>query len=177
VIERLSALARNDSRVICLLGNHDRMVLDFLADPVEAGSLWLMNGGDATLRSYGLDAFGAETRRRLRDLRDRFAETLPAAHRDFLEGLSLSDQFGDFFFCHAGIRPGVPLEAQSPEDLVWIRDTFLFDPRDHGVVVVHGHTPQSRPEVLPNRINIDTGAVFGGPLTVLALEGTGYRFL
>ncbi|MCB1496914.1 MAG: serine/threonine protein phosphatase [Bauldia sp.] len=177
VIERLSALSESDSRVVCLLGNHDQMVRDFLADPVGAGPLWLTNGGDATLRSYGLDAFGTETRRRLRDLRDRFAAVLPAAHLDFFEGLSLAEQLGDFFFCHAGIRPGVPLDEQSPEDLVWIRDEFLSDARDHGVVVVHGHTPQSSPEVLPNRINVDTGAVFGGPLTVLALEGTGYRFL
>jgi serine/threonine protein phosphatase 1 len=86
-------------------------------------------------------------------------------------------QFGDFFFCHAGIRPGVALPAQTDEDLVWMREPFLSSDRDHGAVVVHGHTPQAAPEVHPNRINVDTGAVYGGPLTVLALEGTGYRFL
>ena len=71
----------------------------------------------------------------------------------------------------------MPLDAQSHEDLIWIRDEFLWDGRDLGVVVVHGHTPAPQPEVRPNRINVDTGAVFGGPLTVLALEGTDYRFV
>ncbi|MCB1485863.1 MAG: metallophosphoesterase [Bauldia sp.] len=177
VVARLAAFAGRDSRVVCLIGNHDRMLLDFLTDPHDAGPLWLMNGGDATLRSYGLDAAKSEPWHRLRELADRFAEALPLADRAFLEALPFHRQFGDFFFCHAGIRPGVPLDAQSEEDLIWIREPFLLDPADHGVVVVHGHTPRAIPEIMPNRIGIDTGAVFGGPLTVLALEGTGYRFL
>jgi serine/threonine protein phosphatase 1 len=97
----------------------------------------------------------------------------------FLEALPLSVQFGDYFLCHAGIRPGVPLGAQDTHDLLWIREEFLLDERDHGVVVVHGHTVTSTqvPKVRPNRIDIDTGAVFGGPLTCLVLEGTAHRFL
>ena len=91
--------------------------------------------------------------------------------------LPYSASFGDFFFCHAGIRPGVPLAEQSIDDLTWIRDEFLFDPRDHGVVVVHGHTPVPRPELRANRIDIDTGAVFTGNLTTLVLEGTRFEFL
>ena len=93
------------------------------------------------------------------------------------KGCSLSVRFGDYFFCHAGIRPGVPLDRQDPEDLIWIREAFLTDDSDHGVVVVHGHTPVTVPEVHANRINIDTGLVYGGTLTCLALEGTDYRFL
>src|SRR5690606_20682125 len=101
----------------------------------------------------------------------------PEHHRHFLDGLLWSVRYGDFFFCHAGIRPGVPLDAQEHSDLIWIRGAFLWDPRDHGVVVVHGHTPVRDPEVEPNRIGIDTGAVYGGRLTVLALDGADYRFL
>ena len=111
------------------------------------------------------------------NLAEQLASAMPAHHRGFMQGLALTARFGDYFFCHAGIRPGVPLDRQSPHDLVWIRDEFLLSGADHGVVVVHGHTPAAAPELLPNRINIDTGAVFGGPLTCLVLEGTEYRFL
>ncbi len=128
--------------------------------------------------SYGVtpsrSLFGGFDYRRLSE---QLAQALPAAHRAFLESLPLTARFGDYLFVHAGIRPGVPLEDQDPEDLIWIREDFLWDGSDHGFVVVHGHTPANPPEVMPNRINIDTGAVYGGPLTCLALEGTDYRFL
>ena len=84
---------------------------------------------------------------------------------------------GDYFFAHAGVRPGVPLDAQDKEDLLWIRDAFLESRADHGKIVVHGHTPSPAPEVRENRIGIDTGAVFGGVLTALVLEGAERRFL
>ena len=85
--------------------------------------------------------------------------------------------FGDYFFCHAGVRPGVALDRQRPDDLIWIREGFLDSNADFGKVVIHGHTPVAEPEILPNRIDIDTGAVFTGRLTCLVLEGSGYRFL
>jgi serine/threonine protein phosphatase 1 len=178
VIERLADLTLSDPHVLCLRGNHDDMLLDFLADPDGKGASFLANGGEATLVSYGvrvglLALFIGDHA----DLARRLAETMPAHHRAFIAALPLSARFGDFFFCHAGIRPGVPLDRQSPRDLVWIRDEFLFSGVDHGVVVIHGHTPVDEPEVLPNRIDIDTGAVFGGRLTCLVLEGTDYRFL
>lgn len=178
VIERLAELTLAEERVICLRGNHDTMLLGFLTEPAEMGPTLLANGGEATLASYGirvgrLATFLADHAKLAR----RLADTMPAHHRAFLEGLGLSARFGDYFFCHAGIRPGVPLDRQSPHDLTWIRDEFLLSGADHGVVVVHGHTPAAEPEVLPNRINIDTGAVFSGRLTCLVLEGTDYRFL
>ena len=177
VIERLARLSADDSRVVCLCGNHDALMAGFLSDPGEYGPMWLDNGGDATLRSYGVmpgrSLLGYDYGRLSRKL----AEAISTDHRAFIEELPLSVRFGDYFFVHAGIRPGVPLDRQDPQDLIWIRQEFLRDDSDHGVVVVHGHTPADRPEVRPNRINIDTGAVFGGPLTCVALEGTDYRFL
>ena len=177
VIERLARLQERDPHIVCLLGNHDAMMLAFLEDPVRGGPDWLMNGARATLRSYGIDAGGAYTEDDFRELGAELTVAFPEHHRSFLVGLRLSARSGDYFFCHAGIRPGIPLDDQTPEDLIWIREPFLSSRRDHGVVVVHGHTPAEAPEVRPNRINIDTGAVYGGTLTVLALEGTGYRFL
>jgi len=174
VIARMVGLA-GDPHVICLRGNHDQNLLDFLANPAEVGGLFLKFGGKETMRSYGV----SNRARNYEGLAQMFAEKLPPAHRTFLEGLRLSVQFGDYFFCHAGIRPGVPLEAQTAADLMWIREEFLLDRRDHGVVVVHGHTvtPTLTPEIHPNRIAIDSGAVFGGPLTCVVLEGTEVRFL
>lgn len=174
VIERLARLGASDSRVVCLLGNHDEMLTGFLADPLGYGEIFVGNGGGETLRSYGVTAAAG---RDAVSWSRALAEAMPTEHRVFLGGLRLFARFGDYFFCHAGIRPGVPLDRQSAEDLTWIREEFLWDGRDHGVVVIHGHTPASTPEVRPNRINVDTGAVYGGPLTCLALEGTEHRFL
>jgi serine/threonine protein phosphatase 1 len=173
VIERLARLCDGDQRVVCLRGNHDQMMLAFLSDPVGEGPNWLYNGGETTLAAYGVGFHGQGFSR----LAERLARVLPDNHRAFLEGLPFSARVRDYFFCHAGICPGIPLDQQTPEDLTWIREEFLFDRRDHGVVVVHGHTIAKKPELLPNRINIDTGAYSGGPLTVLALEGARYRFL
>ena len=179
VIERLVRMKRDDERTLFLRGNHDERLMAFLADPA-VGEMYLSEniGGSETLASYGV---ATDTDPLLTDsyaaLSTALASAMPPAHRRFLSDLELTIRFGDYLFVHAGIRPGVPLDAQDPEDLIWIRDEFLFDGRDHGVVVVHGHTIADAPEVLPNRINIDTGAVFGGPLTCLALEGTDVRFL
>jgi len=178
VIDRLAGLTLEDPHVMCLRGNHDEMLLGFLTDPDGMGATFIANGGEATLASYGV-AIGllALFIGNHAALSRQLDETMPAHHRAFLEALPLTARFGDYFFCHAGIRPGVPLDRQAADDLVWIRDPFLLSGADHGVVVVHGHTPAAEPEVLGNRINIDTGAVFTGQLTCLVLEGTEYRFL
>ena len=177
VIDRLARLSAEDPRVLCLMGNHDELMLGFLSEPILCGPTWLGNGAPATLASYGVpvpERLGFDD---LPALSARLGEAMPDRHKAFLAGLRRSVRFGDFFFCHAGIRPGIALDRQSDQDLVWIRDPFLSSRRDHGAVIVHGHTRVRAPEVRPNRIDIDTGAVYGGPLTVLALEGNGYRFL
>jgi serine/threonine protein phosphatase 1 len=174
VVARLIGMA-GDPRVVCLRGNHDQLWLDFLADPDFAGQMFLKFGGKETLRSYGVH----NRARNYMQLAHLFEMALPAEHLAFLRGLATHVRFGDYFFAHAGVRPGVPLEQQAPQDLIWIRDEFLSDTRDLGAVVVHGHTVTASmaPEIFPNRIAIDTGAVFGGPLTCVVLEARDIRFL
>ena len=173
VIARLVALTAGDPCVMCLRGNHDQMLIDFLANPERGAPMFLANGGKETLRSYGVNL----RRQNYASLGAQLAEKVPKAQRAFLEALPFTARFGDFLFVHAGIRPGVPLAGQEPQDLIWIREEFLGSGADHGFVVVHGHTPANRAEVLPNRINVDTGAVYGGPLTCVVLEGTEVRFI
>jgi serine/threonine protein phosphatase 1 len=101
---------------------------------------------------------------------EKFAAALPGDHREFLEGLKSSFICGDFFFVHAGVRPGIPLSRQRDEDLMWIREDFLLCEERFDKVIVHGHTPVLAPDIRLNRINIDTGAYATGKLTCLVLE-------
>lgn len=178
VIERLSRRTESDDHILCLRGNHEEMLLDFLWASPDAGYNFLANGGVATLASYGITLDGKRSSTPTGSgLAKLFAARLPAGHRAFLENLRYSVRFGDYFFCHAGVRPGVDLERQDAFDLTWIREGFLDSDADFGAVVVHGHTPAHEPELRPNRVNIDTGAVLGGPLSCLVLEGAEYRFM
>jgi serine/threonine protein phosphatase 1 len=163
-------------RCVHLKGNHEDMMLRFVEGPADLN--WLINGGDATLASYGLSLLGIATQPDdLEAIRRQFGALLPSWHRRFLEGLALWHEEGDYLFVHAGIRPGVPLAEQRPSDLVWIRDAFLSAASDLGHRVVHGHTISREPEVTANRIGIDTGAFFSDRLTCLVLEGSDVRFL
>ena len=160
-----------------LLGNHEAFLRRFL-DGEDVAAIWMMNGGGATMRSYGLDVAALTgTGDDARNLRDALTPAVPEAHRAFLDGLTLSHVEGDYFFTHAGVRPGVPLAAQEADDLLWIREPFLGSTTDHGKVVVHGHSTAAEVAVRPNRIGIDTGACYGGKLTALVLEGAERRFL
>ena len=96
---------------------------------------------------------------------------VPRAHRDFIESLPTSFARGEVFFAHAGIRPGVPFDQQSEDDLCWIRDGFLDDRRDHGRLIVHGHTHLAQVTHYGNRVNLDSGAAYGGPLSAVVIEG------
>jgi serine/threonine protein phosphatase 1 len=130
-------------------------------------------GGIQTAQSYGIDLTAGPVEQAAAAL----AAAIPARHMAFLRGLGASAEFGDFFFCHAGIRPGVPLVRQNRHDLTWIRDEFLGHAGLHPKVVVHGHTPQPEPEILPNRVNVDTRAYASGRLTALVVDGADKHIL
>ena len=160
-----------------LKGNHEALMLDFLGN-AEAGPGWLMNGGLQTLASYGVaPESAAMSRVALEAMREALAEALPQRHLDFLSSLQLVHVEGDYAFVHAGIRPGTPIERQSETDLLWIREAFLDSRANHGKVVVHGHTIAWEPEVLTNRIGIDTGAFASGVLSALVLQGESQEIL
>ena len=160
-----------------LKGNHEAILLDFLQEAWRLDH-WLLNGGDATMRSYGVDTEQLDRLWAPDELwRQAFVEKLPGAHLRFFRNLKLSVSFGDYLFVHAGVRPGVPLRAQSEADLVWIRGPFLNHAEPFGKIVVHGHTPETAPVMRPNRIGIDTGAVFTGRLTALRLQNGAREFL
>ena len=161
---------------ICLMGNHEDMLLDALTDPGGFVN-WLHNGGDATLASYGVNVRPFAGRSRAAEFSTLLIESLPSRHRAFFENLPRMADFEPYLFVHAGIRPGRPIADQDPQDLMWIREQFLRSDMDFGRVVVHGHTPAEHPEIRHNRINLDTGAYFSGRLTCLVLEGTSRRFL
>lgn len=176
VLERLRTYKRLGIRTVFLLGNHEEVLLRILAGDASLITKWRWFGGSECLESYGIDP------KRLANLPDDQAltvvrEAIPREHVKFLESFVDSCRFGDYLFVHAGIRPGVELEQQSQSDLRWIRQPFLLDDRDHGFVVVHGHTIASGPELLANRIGIDTGAYRTGVLTALAIEGRDRWFL
>lgn len=191
VIDRLLAGLAEGRNWTCLKGNHDRFFERFLAEPeplhdphLLVGYHWFHDalGGRETIASYGV---AVPERVRQSDLAEHLREVVPEPHKAFLRSLKLKHRLGDLFFAHAGIRPGVPLDLQVENDLVWIRQEFLQDYSDHGVLVVHGHTPVQYPELYSNRLAIDTGAGYGRGLVpvvidddgVFALEATGRRRL
>jgi serine/threonine protein phosphatase 1 len=175
VVERL---AENPfpTAYLALKGNHEDMLARFLRDP-SAGDLWSRNGGLETLHSYGIDVGPLMRGRACGATATAFEKALPRAHLRFLASLRLCFSIGRYFFCHAGVRPGLPLTHQREDDLLWIRDEFLRDRTDFGKVIVHGHTPMPEPENRPNRINVDTGAFITGRLTCAVLEAEQPRFL
>jgi serine/threonine protein phosphatase 1 len=175
VVERL-ATGRFPTPLRALRGNHEAVLLEFLDDPAALG-FWREYGGLETLHAYGVDVSKAMRGQNYEEARAAFLAALPASHRAFLVATELSATIGDYFFCHAGVRPGAPLSAQAEEDLLWVRDGFLSYERSFGKIVVHGHTPVASPEIRANRINIDTGAFATSRLTCLALEGQERRFL
>jgi serine/threonine protein phosphatase 1 len=164
------------TRYVALKGNHEDLLLKFLRDP-QIGEHWRRLGGPDTLHSYGVSVDRMMLGRDYAGTAADFAAALPEEHARFFAGLKTSVSFPQHFVCHAGIRPGVPFEQQSDEDLMWIRREFLDSDMDFGKRVIHGHTPVEAPEVKPNRINVDTGAFATNRLTCVALEGGGHRFI
>jgi len=159
-----------------LKGNHEAMLLDFLDDPRDA-QIWLANGGGATLASYGVELPEWPDWAAIEEGWKAFRAAIPQSHLSFFRALRLSHGEGDYYFCHAGVRPGRPLDRQGAQDLTWIRDEFLDSDADFGKRIVHGHSIVPEPQILPNRIAIDTGAWYSGRLSAVVLEGAECRFL
>jgi serine/threonine protein phosphatase 1 len=163
VVEYILELEKCSSRIECLMGNHEAAFLDYLEGKEK--KLFLMNGGYQTLESYDTEREGPEN------------HLVPKTHMDFYHSLKSYLELEDYYVVHAGFKPGVPPEKQSFEDLIWIRDPFIFSAHDFGKRVIFGHTPFSEPLVLDNKIGLDTGAVYGNKLTCLELPEFKFHFV
>lgn len=167
--------ARGEDWVV-LKGNHDRMFCRFLKDPGEqepglrADLGWLHPklGGASTLASYGVAKAGD---RPIPKVHAEAVAAVPEAHLDYLNSRPVMHQAGECVFVHAGLRPGVPLDLQTETDLVWIREAFLIEVASFGPLVVHGHTAIDHATHYGNRVNIDSSAAYGGPLSAVVIEG------
>jgi serine/threonine protein phosphatase 1 len=170
VVERVMAL--HDEQDCCLIkGNHEELFIDAArGDPQAARGLYTV-GGRETLLSYGFSEEEVESGS-YSDLVKLMAQRIPADHVAFLDAATDYVQIGDYLFVHAGLRPGVPLEQQCAHEMRWIRKEFTNSSRDHGGVVVHGHTVSEEVELRPNRIGVDTGAYATGRLSAIGLEGS-----
>lgn len=152
VIEFMLGVSRMSEKVDCLLGNHEVIFLDYLSG--QDARTFLENGGKSTLQSYHFP----EGR-----------DGIPPKHVEFLKALKPWVELEEYYVVHAGMRPGATMEMQNRDDLVWIRDPFIFSDYDFGKRVIFGHTPFSEPLVMNNKIGLDTGAVYGNRLTCLEL--------
>ena len=176
VIETLMEGMAGREPWLAVKGNHDRMFGLFIDDPlaVDPGlksALSYLNpriGGQATLASYGVP--NAQDRP-IAKVHDEALARVPQEHLDFLAALPLYHSRGECLFVHAGLRPDIPLPDQTEDDLLWIREPFLSDRRDHGPLIVHGHTAIAAAVHYGNRVNLDSGAGYGNPLTVVVIEG------
>lgn len=178
VLELLSSLSlAGGPEVILLRGNHEETLLRFIAEP-SMGPAWCEYGGRETLASYGVDApQAADDVEGWEAARNAFATALPDPHVDLLENMPVSYEAGDYFFSHAGARPGIPLNEQTDNDLMWIRQSFLDDKKRFDKIIVHGHSVGEEVQADHRRIGIDTGAYATSALTAVKLEGTGQFLL
>lgn len=176
VIDLLASGLAAGRNWVCLRGNHDRMFSMFMEDyprndaRLLVGYHWFHDriGGIETLASYGV---AVPEGIRIHALHDAARAVVPPSHLDFLAGLSNHHQEGELLCVHAGIRPGVSLGCQNEDDLLWIRQEFLNDETPHPWLVVHGHTHVPSAEHRVNRVNLDSGAGYGRPLTAAVFEG------
>lgn len=176
VVQRLIKLESSKRECRFIMGNHDEGLLAFLRSPDLFGNGFMKWGGLATLISYGIDDVGNYVKKYDR-IAKQLRKLMPEGHREFLGRLSPSLEIGDYFFCHAGVRPGIRLSKQKVHDLMWIREDFLLHPEPFEKVIVHGHTPVDKPDIRKNRINADTGCYRTGVLTAVVLEKKNQRIV
>jgi serine/threonine protein phosphatase 1 len=156
VVEFLVRLKKNGGNFVFLKGNHEKMLLDYYVHQKDQ-MLYVANGGAETIASYVEGGIG------------RKAFELPEDHLEFLLSLDLYHENDDYLFVHAGVRDGIPVNEQSEEDLLWIREEFIYSTYDWSRRVIFGHTALETPFVTPGKIGIDTGAVYGNKLTAVEL--------
>jgi len=161
---------------VMLQGNHEEMMLRVYEGERRLIAPWLRFGGKETLESFGLEIADTEDFSDPRLLK-QIREALPSDLMAFVKGWAVTARSGDYFFCHAGVRPRVELAKQVKNDLIWIREEFLESPVDHGAMIVHGHSITDQADLRSNRIGIDTGAYRSGILTAVYLEGTERDFI
>ncbi|WBL82515.1 serine/threonine protein phosphatase [Bradyrhizobium xenonodulans] len=154
---------------VFLKGNHEAFLLDVLNAPSQLQN-WKQYGGLQTLTSYGLRPSLNPDRAEQDELIRQLSQAIPSRQLYFLSSLRARFVCGDFFFVHAGVRPGIPLARQQEQDMLWIREEFLESNMNFGKYIVHGHTPVQQPDIRRNRVNIDTGAYATGNLTLLTLQ-------
>ena len=157
VVDYIVSQKKSSDLVECIIGNHELMLLDYLEGRRQG--LFFFNGGGSTIRSYRSN------------LKEPQGLLFPPDHMELFNGLKPFCDLGDYLVVHAGFRPAIPIEDQSLEDMVWIREEFIYSDFDFGKKVVFGHTPFREPLVRENKIGIDTGAVYGNKLTCLELPG------
>jgi serine/threonine protein phosphatase 1 len=163
VVEYVMEIVKLSERVECVMGNHERILLDFI-DGKDVNTFFL-NGGLATLNSYRTDQ------------QKQAGFLIPDDHLLFFRSLKLLIELEDYYVVHAGLRPGLPIANQSTEDMLWIRDSFIFSNYFFGKRVIFGHTPFAQPLVMENKIGLDTGAVYGNKLTCLELPSFKFHFV
>ena len=163
VVDYILAILKDSPYVYCLMGNHEKIFLNFL----DGGDLsnFFLNGGDKTLSSYGVEHEW------------KMDALVPVEHLSFMKSLLPWVELKDYYVVHAGFRPGVPVDNQTIEDLIWIRDPFLHSEYDFGKRVIFGHTPFPEPLIMENKIGLDTGAVYGNKLTCLELPAFKFHFV
>lgn len=175
-VDFLIAQSKRDQNLICLKGNHEDKLQAFLNDPIAIAHSFFTYGGVDCANSYGLTLSGPPANKAaVLETASALAAAISPQHQAFYAELRHSVAFGDYFFAHAGIRPGVPLNQQNPHDLMWIRQEFIAHTTHYEKVIVHGHTPAYPMELLPNRINVDTHAYDTGVLSCIVLEEDQYR--
>jgi serine/threonine protein phosphatase 1 len=176
VIETLIQPSPHGHERLCLRGNHEQSMLNFLEDPTRLRP-WVQYGGYATLLSYGIEMPVVADENSGNFIHAELCQKLPREHFDWLNALPHQHIRGDYFFAHAGVNPSRPLDAQEPEELMWIRDRFLNHSAPFSHHIVHGHTPMAAPETLPHRTNLDVSAAETDQLACLVIEGTERRLL